>query len=182
MTENINDTQQPNSIDIDVIASPRNKTIYDYTEKLYKAKSDNIDLLNTRLGILLGASATLLKFVFDLYKEPNDLCINSWYCYSCAALRLLSIVFISGSIYLCLQGLRSNAIGRILDPSALMEDELYESIEEIIRVKIIKRWISVIDEFDRSGAKKSFLIKYAITSLLIALVLFSIDSLVLIIW
>lgn len=180
MTENINNIEQPSSIDI--VASPRSKLIYDYTEKLYKAKSDNIDLLNTRLGLLLGASATLLKFVFDLYKEPNDLCVNGWYCYSCAALRLLSIAFIGGSIYLCLQGLRSNATGRIVLPSALMEDELYESIEEIIRAKIINTWILTINEFDKSLIKKSSLIKYAITSLSIALVLFSIDSLALIIW
>lgn len=176
MTENINDTEQANNID--VIASPRNKTIYDYTEKLYKAKSDNIDLLNTRLGLLLGASATFLKFVFDLYKEPNDLCVNGWYCYSCAALRLLSIAFIAVSIYSCLQGLRANAIGRILDPTALMEDELYESIEEVIRVKIIKRWVAAIDEFDKSLVKKSSLIRQVITSLVYALLFFSIDSLV----
>ena len=178
MTENINNTEQPSSIDIDIVASPRSKLIYDYTEKLYKTKSDNIDVLNTRLGLLLGASATLLKFAFDLHKETNDLCINSWYCYSCVALKLLSIAFIGQSIYLCLEGLKSSATGRIVLPSALMEDELYESIEEIIRAKIINTWIPTINEFDKSLVKKSSLIRQVITSLVYALLFFSIDSLV----
>lgn len=175
MAENINDTEQPNSIDI--AANPRSKLIYDYTEKLYKAKSDNIDVLNTRLGLLLGASATLLKFAFDLHKE-TDLCIDGWYCYSCVALKLLSIAFIGQSIYLCLEGLKSSATGRIVLPSALMEDELYESAEEIIRAKIINTWIPTINEFDKSLIKKSSLIRQVITSLVYALLFFSIDSLV----
>jgi len=178
MTENINDTEQPSSIDINVAASPRSKLIYDYTEKLCKAKNDNIDTLNTRLGLLLGASATLLKFVFDLKTE--NLCIKQFQCYSCIGLQLLSISFIAISICFCLEGLNSKATGRFILPSELMKDSWYESIEENTRAFIIKTWIETIDEFTTSAAEKSLLIRRSIKALTIALLLFSIDSLAII--
>ena len=178
MTKNINDTEQPSSIDIDVAASPRSKLIYDYTEKLYKAKSDNIDVLNTRLGLLLGASATLLKFVFDLKTE--DLCIKQFQCYSCIGLQLLSISCIAISICFCLEGFKSKATGRFILPSELMKDKWYEAIEEKTRAFIINTWITTIDEFTKSAAEKSLFIRRSIKALTIALLLFSIDSLVII--
>ncbi|MEY3305763.1 MAG: hypothetical protein RLZZ139_4136 [Cyanobacteriota bacterium] len=172
MTENINDTEQ---LSIDAVASPRSKLIYDYTEKLCKAKNDNIDTLNTRLGLLLGASATLLKFVFDLKTEC--LYIKQFQCYSCIGLQLLSIVCTAISIYFCLEGLNSKGTGKYILPSELMKDEWYEAIEEKTRAFIINTWIQTIEEFTASATEKSSFIRKSLRCLTFALLLFGIDSL-----
>lgn len=185
MTENINNTQQPSNIEEH--GSVRSKLIYEYTEKLYRAKIDNTNVLNTRLGLLLGASATLLKFVFDLHAK--DLLISSWLCYSCIAIQLISVCCIAISIYFCLQGLTSKAIGVITDPDRLVNKkyQLWREENGLIsegdwQEYIVLSWINATKDLNESAKVKSILIGQSIKSLVIALAFFSIDSLAVIIF
>jgi len=185
MTKNLNDTQQPNNNEED--GSVRSKLIYDYAEKLYKAKIDSRNALNTRLGLLLGASATLLKFVFDL--KTKELCIDGLNCYSCIAIQLISVFCIAISICFCLQGLLSKPTGVIADPEQLVNEKYGAWREERGLISegdwqeyIVISWINATTVLNESAKTKSTLIRKSITSLTIALALFSLDSLVVIIF
>ena len=131
--------EQPINNDNNITANPRSKLIYDYTDKLHKAKSDTIDALNVRLGLLLATNVTLLKFLFD--SRIKRLYIDNWYCYSCTGLQVfllfISVFCVAASIYFCLKGLSPKGIGIVVDPEELMKDEWYEALEEIQRAYII---------------------------------------------
>ena len=181
MLEKINNTQQINNNEEH--GSVRSKLIYDYTEKLYKARIDNGNILNTKLGLLLGASATLLKFVLDL--NTKELHINGLSCYSCVAIHLISACCIAISIYFCLQGLTSKSVGVIADPNRLVNKEYGTWREKNGLISegdwqeyIVLSWINATQDLNKSAETKSILIRRSIASLIIAMALFSIDSLV----
>jgi len=156
-------------------ASSRSKLIYDYTEKLYKLKSDNIDLLNTRLGVILGVSGGLLKFVFDL--PSKDLVIQYLPCNTCFAFKLLACGLTFLAIFVTVYGLQSKAIGVLVQPRKLMTSEWYEKPEEKQRAYIINSWVEAIDEFTLSAQKKSKALNHSIALLIVALIFFFLDNL-----
>lgn len=132
--------------------------IYENVEKSITAMRSNLDALNTKLGVLIGFNATLIRFSPDL---PDKGTIASMPCYSCLDLKVLSCIFLSVSIGICLWGLFPESIPSLLQPKRLLEEATKGSKDDY-QEAIIKFWDEELQNLNRISQKKTNRFKCAI--------------------
>jgi hypothetical protein len=132
--------------------------IYEYVEKSIIAIRSNLDGLNTKLGLLIGFNATLIRFSPGL---PDKGSVASMSCYSCLVFKVLSCVFLSFSIGICLWGLSPESVPAFLKPKRLLEEAIKGSKEDY-QIAIIDFWDEEMEELYKIKEKKSKRLKLAI--------------------
>lgn len=132
--------------------------IYENVEKSIIAIRSNLDALNTKLGLLIGFNATLIRFSPGL---PDKGSVASMPCYSCLGFKVLSCILLSVSIGICLWGLSPESIPAILKPKRLLE-EASKGSKEDYQVAIIDFWDKELQNLYEIKQKKLNRLKWAI--------------------
>ncbi|MEG4960211.1 hypothetical protein [Microcoleus sp. K4-B3] len=144
---------------------------YEYTESVYKARKEDLDNQNGKLGTFLGFGGLLLRFAADLPGENTG-------CLTCLILKVMVCGFSAASIFACATGLTSNKLGHIVKPKDLMTDYWYNLSEERCRAYIINTWVEAIEVFEEAAIKKGQRLNIAIWLLAIATIAFALDLII----
>lgn len=152
-----------------MISVDNSQLIYDYTEKLYNARSLNIDSLNTRVGAVLAASVGLIKIIADL--PQYDTVLNYQFYARCAGFGLIILC-----ILLCFINLLTRFYGGVADPYILASDDYIDREPFELRYFIISYWAKSIEEYTSVIDRKAKLLNASVVLLLLSISLFFIAS------
>jgi len=98
---------------------------YKYVEESVKALQENIKNLNTRLGLIIGFDAGLIRLASELpskYLKCHAQAIeNCLLCYSCFFLKLIVIVLFSLSIGVCSWYVFPKGVSSVIFASELLD-------------------------------------------------------------
>jgi hypothetical protein len=152
--------------------------IFEYTQSLHESISDNIDVLNTRLGVVIAYGGVLLRFALDLPGQSTIIKFPeiglTLGCPICLILKLAVLVLATASICISVIGLSSEASGKIVKPKRLMKN-WYRKSEESCRCHIINTWIESIDLLRESRKNKATKLNKAIRLLAASTVVFALN-------
>lgn len=152
--------------------------IYEYAEQALKDLELSSNRLTTKLGIVLGFDAALIRFFSSLPDRSLAVSIDaldiSLECNFCLLLKVLSYLALIISLIYCLLGFKPKKGGKIILPEELIEKCLYIP-EEVYRISIIDNWNQSIKELAKTRDQTSDLFKGAIWSLTVAAILSAID-------
>lgn len=138
--------------------------IYNYTENRMKLVNDSINALNTKLGSIIAFSGAAIGFSINLPNKAfitTDLTESSYLCYLCLNLKIFLCVFLVIAIFTSTYGFVPKAGGAMTPPSLLMEENYYDSDEDI-RLIITKTWIEALAELELLRDNKAKLVTRAI--------------------
>lgn len=144
--DKVSDKDNSNPIQDD--SDPIMKLIYEDAERSLKLVRDDTNSWNTRLGVLLGFNATLIKLVIDLPGRSSC----SIGCPSCLLLKTLTLVLLVGAIALCLQGSFPKTTSVLIYPKSQLTKGIGASERDFRKAMInerdemIRAFLEVIDE------------------------------------
>lgn len=138
--------------------------IYEYTRNVYGLVNDSANKLDTKLGIVIGFSGVLLRFVDDLDDYNRGLII----------VKILICSSLVGSVVCSVIGLSPRASGDAVSPRELRMD-FYDTSAEECRRYIVDNLINAIEQVDKSRDTKGTWLTRAIWALAIGAVLFGIE-------
>jgi hypothetical protein len=154
---------------------------YEYLEKSITAAKSNIDSINTRLGLLIGFSATLIRFSSGL---PDKLSVDFYSlkgellgCNSCLLLQVLCCIFLVISIIVSLWGLSPITVKTNLTPQQLLENAGLASKNDY-KLAIIHFWEKILPKIMEVVEKKSSRLRCAIVLFGIAASLSALDIII----
>jgi hypothetical protein len=147
--------------------------IYDYTEKLYNARSLNIDALNIRITAVLVTVIGLMKLVTEI---PHVSTIFNYQLYA----RCGSFGFAILCVSLCFLNFFTRFRGGVADPYVLADDYIDRDPNDL-RCFVVGFWARSIVEYEDVIAKKASLLNIKAFLLFLSLLLFSIAYIPLII-
>jgi hypothetical protein len=146
----VSDIENPDHTNIDLI--------YQYTESRLKLASDNINNLNSRLGLSIGFSVLVIRFGIEV-DNPH---LRIMLC--CAALI---------SIVVSLAGLKTNKTGSVNKIDDLL-DNFYYDTDERIKLRIIRTWKIGIKELEHSADYKGRCLNFNFLCFFVSALLFAI--------
>jgi hypothetical protein len=122
------------------MSNPNIKHTYDYTLASIKGISDNIDVINTRLTIVLTLGGILLNFGNGLLDQAKLLKgINLDFLYNAFLIfHIVSCILIISSMIITLWELVSSKGGCIILPNKLTSEELKNTEEDRYLLSVIK--------------------------------------------
>ncbi len=141
--------------------------IYDYTEKLYNARSLNIDVLNTRVTAALVTSIGLMKLSAEI---PHICTIFDYQLYARCGCFGLTIVCVG----LCFVNFFTRFCGGVVDPYVLASEDYIDLDPAELRFVIIGFWMKSIQEYEKVIARKAYLLNLTALLLFGSLLLLSI--------
>ncbi|MFM9265803.1 hypothetical protein [Tychonema sp. BBK16] len=158
--------------------NPNITLIYQYAEQALKDLELSSNRLNTKLGVVLGFDAALIRFFSGLPDRSIEVSIDpfdiSLECNLCLLLKSLSYLALMISLIYCFLGFKPQTAGKIFLPEELLEKCLDIS-EEDYKLSIIENWNQSIKELAKNRDKTSDLFKGAICTLIGAAILSAID-------
>lgn len=161
--------------------NPNIKLIYDDAESSLKLMQANIDSLNTKLGLVIGFSATFIRLSISLPDLASHTNLAIWgvllSCYSCLILKILTHVGLIAAIGLSLAGIYPKSIFFSIRPKQLLEKGLNYP-EKDFRIAVIENRDMVLGEMFPIREKKAFYLKLALTVLGISVSLAALDVIV----
>lgn len=169
--------------------------IYEDAGNNCKFLRDDINALNTRLGILLGFNAAFVRLSMDLPDQYSclKLSVDGGHCYSCQWLKILTFVFVIASIIVTLKGIYPLDVASILYPNdqtellskvkadikMTYEDNLkQELVEYSFRQSVINHRDATIRSFLAVSDRKAEKLESALKALGVATVLAALNILV----
>jgi len=158
--------------------NPNITLIYEYAEQALKDLDMSINRLNTKLGVVLGFDAALIRFFSTL--PDRSLAVNidaldiSLECNFCLFLKILSYLALIISLIYCFLGFKPQITGQIILPKELIE-KCFDITEEEYRLLLLENWNQSIKELAKNRDKTSDLFKGAIWALISAAILSAID-------
>jgi hypothetical protein len=158
--------------------NPNITLIYEYATQALKDLELSINRLNTKLGVVLGFDAALIRFFSTL--PDRSLAVNiealdiSLECNFCLVLKISSYLALIISLIYCFLGFKPQIAGQIILPEELREKCL-DITEEEYRLSIIENWNQSIKELAKNRDQISDLFKRAIWALICAAILSAID-------
>ena len=158
-------------IDLDTNNNASNiKLIYEDSESSLKVVRDDINTFNTRLSVLIGFNATLIRFAMDLPAQFSC----SMVCYSCLWLKTLTLVLLIASIGISLWGILPKSQETLIYPKNQLAKS--DGASELkFRLAIIDRRDGMIRSFLELIGKKAKRFKNALICLGIATALSALD-------
>lgn len=158
--------------------NPNITLIYQYAEQALKDLDLSSNRLNTKLGVVLGFDAALIRFFSGLPDRSVEVTIDAFdislECNLCLLLKSLSYLALIISLIYCFLGFKPQTGGQIILPEELLEKCLDIS-EEDYRLSIIENRNQSIKELAKNRDKTSDLFKGAIWTLIGAAILSAID-------
>jgi len=158
--------------------NPNITLIYEYAAQALKDLDMSINRLNTKLGVVLGFDAALIRFFSTL--PDRSLAVNidaldiSLECNFCLFFKILSYLALIISLIYCFLGFKPQTAGQIILPEELIEKCL-DIPEEEYRLSILENWNQSIKELAKNRDKTSDLFKGAIGALICAAILSALD-------
>ncbi|MEO0947208.1 MAG: hypothetical protein AAFY11_03515 [Cyanobacteria bacterium J06641_5] len=148
--------------------------LYDYTNSLLEKLTSDTNNLNTKLGILIGFSATLIRIAVDL---PGRDATSHLPCNTCLLLQSFTLGLLIGSILLSASGLLTSAqTATFVKPSELLENWYYAE-PEVCKLFILKGLSKAISGLDEERARKAQRLTWSILLLTTAVTLLAIGFL-----
>jgi len=148
--------------------------IYEYTNIILKNVNDDIDAINTKLGITIAFNTALIRVAVDL--PDRDIGIELA-CYTCVVFKTIVFVLLIISIWLSSSGLLTPALSiTVVKPSELLEN-WYRSEPEVCKLFILKGLSQAIAGLDLERDRKIQLLTGSIRLLAFAVTLLAISFL-----
>jgi hypothetical protein len=154
---------------------------YEYLEKSITTAKSNIDSINTRLGLLIGFNATLIRFSSGL---PDKSSVNFYSlqgeplgCNSCLILQVICCIFLVISIIVSLWGLSPITVKTTLTPQQLLKNAGLAAKNDY-KLAIIYFWEKILPEIMKVVDKKSSRLRCAIVLFGIAACLSALDIMI----
>lgn len=142
------------------------KLIYKYTQYHLKSVNCSIDILTTKLNVLLGLSAVLvIPIAFLLLVEIKTKPQYYWLLGS----EIVSCGLLIATLYSCFVGFQPRALGGVTPPSLLMNENYYDSDEDI-RLIIVKTWIEALKELEGLRNWKTSVVSQTIKLLFVTVI------------
>lgn len=155
-------TIEPANLDTNNSAS-NIKLIYEDSESSLKVVRDDVNTFNTRLSVLIGFNATLIRFAMDLPAQfPCSVA-----CYSCLCLKIVTLILLIASIVLSLLELLPKDQETLIYPkSQLTKSDGASELE--FRLRIIEKRDEMIHSFLEHIGRKAKRFRQALICLGIA--------------
>lgn len=131
--------------------------IFENAQKSIEDLDSEIKGLNTQLGSITGFSAALIKLAGDLPDQSLKM-IDSLPCNSCSILKILSLVLLSVSIVISLNGILKKNGGEdsIISPTEQFEKciDLCQNEYKLLFIRLYERDIKTLSNMSNWKAKR----------------------------
>ena len=145
--------------------------VYEYTLRYVEMMRTSYDRLNTRLSALVGFSGLLLKFAADL---PSD----AQTCPVCLLSKIGACLLLGVAVGLGVWGLYAKAIGTIVAPRFLLQDEEYVKPNELCKLTIAKNLSQAADDLSAARRVKARRLNWQIAAVVGAISMFLVNIIV----
>lgn len=140
--------------------------IYEYTEYHLKSVNRSIDILTTKLNVLLGLSTALVVPIALLLPIGIK---TKFQCYWLLSLEIMSCGLLIATLYFCITGFQPRSLGGVTPPSLLMNENYYDSDEDI-RLIITKTRIEALKELEDLRDWKASVVNQIVILLFVTIV------------